>query len=334
LSTPANGVDDEPVRSVLIVAIGGCQLLDVAGPMDVFDAANRLTDGGYRQRVATPGGADVRCGNGVRLGADVALESARGPLDTLMVAGGLDVHRHSDDAALRSHLRRLARTARRVTSVCSGAELLAGAGLLDGRRATTHWAWSEQMQRRHPEVAVEADQIFVRDGNVATSAGVTAGMDLALALVEEDHGADVARAIARWLVLFLRRPGGQDQFVGPAQPVVPDGPLAPVVESIVADPGADHRLSALADRAAMSERHLTRRFLSELDTTPARFVERVRVDAARRHLEGDATVEVVARRAGFSSGEVMRRAFLRVLGIGPAEYRERFGPARTQWRVA
>src|SRR5262245_3208737 len=263
--------------------------------MDVFDAANRLTDGGYRLRVATPGGTDVRCGNGVRLGSDVALESARGPLDTLMVAGGLDVQHYGDDADLLSHLRRLARTARRITSVCSGAEMLACAGLLDGRRATTHWAWSEQMQHRHPQVTVEADQIFVRDGNVATSAGVTAGMDLALALVEEDHGADVARAIARWLVLFLRRPGGQDQFVGPAQPVVPAGALAPVVESIVADPGGDHRLSALADRAAMSERHLTRRFASELDITPARFVEQVRVDAARRQLEGDATVEVVAR---------------------------------------
>ena len=319
------------VRQILIVAVDRCQLLDVAGPMDVFDAATRLTGdgGGYRVRVATVGGRDIRSDSGLRFGADVALERARGPLDTLLVAGGLASGRWCADQALLRHLGRLAGRAARIASVCSGAELLAAAGLLDRRRVTTHWARCDRLQRRYPLLNVLPDRIYVRDGNVATSAGVTAGMDLALALVEEDLGAEVARLTARWLVLYLRRPGGQSQFAGRFTP--PDtrsAPLRVVVDAVTADPAADHRLDRLAAAASMSERHLARLFATELRTTPARFVERVRVESAREALEQGSTVDTAARHSGFSSAEVMRRAFLRVLGVGPADYRLRFTTAR------
>jgi len=313
------------VRRVLIIAFEGFQMLDAAGPAEVFDGAAKLTGGGYQVQLATPGGRQVRAGSGLRLEADVALESARGPLDTLLVAGGFGVRAAAEDPVVVRHIGRLADRARRVTSVCTGAELLATAGLLDGRRATTHWAWCSALAEHHPDVIVEPDRIFVRDGNVATSAGVSAGMDLALALVEEDHGPEVARTVARWLVLFLQRPGGQSQFSERLAPPAPrTASLRPVLDSIAADPAADHRLGTLAARAAMSERHLVRRFAAELRTSPARFVERVRVEAARTALEEGATVEEAARRCGFSSGEVMRRAFLRVLGVTPSEYRQRF----------
>ncbi len=300
-------------------------MLDAAGPAEVFDGAAKLTGGGYQVQLATPSARQVRAGSSLRLEADVALESVRGPLDTLLVAGGFGVQAAAEDPAVVRHIGRLAGRARRVTSVCTGAELLATAGLLDGRRATTHWAWCSALAERHPDVIVEPDRIFVRDGNVATSAGVTAGMDLALALVEEDHGPEVARTVARWLVLFLQRPGGQSQFSERLAPPAPrTASLRPVLDSIAADPAADHRLETLAARASMSERHLVRRFAAELRTSPARFVERVRVEAARTALEEGATVEEAARRCGFSSGEVMRRAFLRVLGVTPSEYRQRF----------
>ncbi len=313
------------MRRVLIIAFDGFQMLDAAGPAEVFDGAKNLTGGGYQVRLATPGGKDVRAGSGLRLGADLALESARGPLDTLLVAGGFGARAAAEDSEVVRHVARLAARARRITSVCTGAELLATAGLLDGRRATTHWAWCGALAERHPNVTVEPDRIFVRDGNVATSAGVTAGMDLALALVEEDHGPEIARTVARWMVLFLQRPGGQSQFSERLAPPAPrTASLRPVLDAIAADPTADHRLETLAERAAMSERHLVRRFAAELHTSPARFVERVRVEAARTALEEGSTVEEAARRSGFSSAEIMRRAFLRVLGVTPSDYRQRF----------
>ncbi len=313
------------MRRVLIVAVDGFQLLDVAGPAEVFDAASKLMGGGYRVQLATPGGTEVRSESRLRLGADLDLASVRGPLDTLVVAGGFGARRAAEDESIVRHVARLARQARRVTSVCTGAELLAAAGLLDGRRATTHWAWCDALASRYPATAVEPDRIFVRDGNIATSAGVTAGMDLALALVEEDHGPELARTAARWLVLFMQRPGGQSQFSERLAPPVPrTASLRPLLDAIVADPAGDHRNETLAERASMSERHLVRRFAAELRTTPARFVERVRVEAAREALEQGSTVEAAAWRSGFGSAEVMRRAFLRVLGVGPSDYRDRF----------
>ncbi len=247
-----------------------------------------------------------------------------------MVAGGDGVQGLLADgpaiATVAGHLRRLAPTARRVTSVCTGAFLLAEAGLLDGRRATTHWSRCAQLADRFPAVTVEPDPIFTRDGNVFTSAGVTAGMDLALALVEDDLGREAALTIARWLVLFLHRPGNQAQFSAQLSGQLADrDEVRSLQQTIVEHPGADCTVEALARRAAMSPRHLARVFAEEVGTTPARYVEQVRLEAARRRLEESADpVEAIATTCGFGTSETMRRAFIRALGVPPAEYRRRF----------
>lgn len=318
------------MRKVVMVGFEGVQILDLAGPADVFDAASRVVGGpdGYALTVATPAGKGVRTSCGVRVDADLDVAAAgRAGADTLLVAGGVSMEASLDDRSLIDALRRISTGARRTSSVCSGAFLLAEAGLLDGRRATTHWAGCEELALRYPQVKVEADRIFVRDGEVITSAGVTAGIDLALALVEEDHGSDVARTVARWLVVFLQRQGGQSQFSQRLEaPLPPESLLRPILDAIVAEPTGDHTVPALAERASLSTRQLTRIFIKQARTTPGRFVERVRVDAARNQLEsGAAPLDAVAANCGFSSGETMRRAFHRILGIGPGEYRQRFG---------
>ncbi len=317
------------MRKVVVVAFDGMQLLDVVGPWEVLDAATQLLGGrgGYRVVVATPDGRPVRGSAGVRVGADAALERMRpAGVDTVLVGGGMHLDVLSRDGRLPGAVGRIARRARRTCSVCTGAFVLADAGLLDGRSATTHWAFCAELARRHPTVRVEPDRIFVRDEHVTTSAGVTAGMDMALALVEEDHGPDLARSVARWLVMFLQRPGGQSQFSERLTvPAGADSPIRDLLDGIVADPAGDHRQSSLARRASLSERHLRRLFVDQTQTTPARFVERVRVEAARDLLEGTTTsIGTVAARTGFGSPETMRRAFLRVLGVGPADYRARF----------
>ena len=322
-------------RHVVLVAYEGVQLLDLAGPADVFDTASRVvaaTEGApaYRLTVATPDGEAARASSGVGIGADAALaEVGARALDTLLVMGGQGRRKLVEDARLLADLARVAPRARRFGSVCGGAYLLAAAGLLDGRRVTTHWAGCAELASRHPELVVEPDRIFVRDGELVTSAGVTAGIDLALALVEEDHGAEVARTVARWLVVFLQRPGGQSQFSERLQaPLPPESPIRALADQIVADPGGDHRVATLAERAALSERQVSRLFLRQAQTSPARFVERVRVEAARDLLEAGALpVEAIAVRCGFGSSETLRRAFLRVLGVGPADYRRRFAVA-------
>jgi transcriptional regulator GlxA family with amidase domain len=316
-------------RKVVLIAFDGMQLLDLAGPMDVFDAATRVLAGagGYELLVATPEGKPVRAANGLEVGTGAGLAElpARG-IDTLVVVGGAGTDAVAEDERFLGLLLRLAGAARRTCSVCGGAWALAAAGLLDGRRATTHWARCRRLAAAYPSVTVEPDRIYVRDGDVLTSAGVTAGIDLALALVEEDHGAEVARTVARWLVVFLQRPGGQSQFserLGVS--VGSQSPVRPLVDRIVAEPAANHSVAELARAAGLSERHLARVFLREARTTPARFVERVRVEAARDALEGGNTpVEAVAERCGFGSAETMRRAFMRVLGVNPGELRRRF----------
>jgi transcriptional regulator GlxA family with amidase domain len=324
-----------PKRTVAFVAFDGLQVLDIVGPAEVFDAATQLLGGagGYRIVVATPGGRAVHGAAGLRLGAHAALGTlpAKG-LDTVVVGGGLAFESAIGDVRVTDAVRRLSSGARRTCSICTGAFLLADAGLLDGRRATTHWAFATDLARRYPQVDVEPDRIYVRDGAITTSAGVTAGIDLALALVEDDHGAELARTVARWLVVFLQRPGGQSQFSERLQvPVAADSPVRALVDDIVARPRDDHRQSQLARRAALSERHLRRVFAEETGTTPGRFVERVRVEAARELLEAGATpIETVAARCGFGSTETMRRAFLRVLGVGPADYRQRFRSSTRQ----
>jgi transcriptional regulator GlxA family with amidase domain len=248
----------------------------------------------------------------------------RGPLDTLLVAGGSGA-RHAGPAVV-DRIAALAGDARRVASVCTGAYVLAAAGLLDGRRATTHWNWCDDLQRRHSAIAVERDPIFVVDGPVRTSAGVTAGMDLALALVEEDLGARVALDVARWLVLFVKRPGGQAQFSAQLAGQTADrAPLRDLQAWIADHLDADLSIPALADRACMSERNFARAFKAETGMTPAVYVEALRVERARLALEaGAAPIDAVAHRCGFGTVETLRRAFGRRLGVSPTAYRNRF----------
>ena len=315
-------------RTIVLVAYPGISMLDLVGPAEVFAGVNRVAESRprYRLLVASADGGLLISDSGLRLDADTRLSSVTGRVDTLLIAGGPVVEAMPSDE-LVAELRRIAPRARRVASICSGAFVLAAAGLLDGRTATTHWAFCEKLGRDYPKITVAPDRIFVRDGNVFTSAGVTAGMDLALALVEADHGIEVARAVARWLVLFMQRPGGQSQFSERlSHPIPSESPIRGVCDEIVADPSGDHSVPRLAERAALSERHLARLFIAETGTTPARFVERARVEAARDLLEaGRTSVQTVAEQAGFGSGETMRRAFLRVLSVGPADYRARFG---------
>ena len=316
-------------REVALLAFDGVQTLDLAGPLEVFTGANRFEEQAGRPPpylVSVVGARPglVRSESGLGLLADAGLP--RHPVDTIMVPGGEGAQRARHDERLLSWLRTAAAQTRRVCSVCTGAFVLAAAGLLDGRQATTHWSRAGQLAREFPQVDVDPAPLFLRDGPVWTSAGVTAGIDLALALVEADLGATAAQTIARWLVLFLRRSGGQSQF---AAEVWTDPPrrdsLLQIVRAVHAEPGGDHRLAVLAERAGMSERHLQRCFRNELGTTPAAFVARVRVDAARRLLEQErATVETTARRCGFGTAETMRRAFQAQLGVPPDTYRDRF----------
>ena len=314
----------------MIVAFDGVQPIDLTGPHQVFATANQLEEEAgrpapYRIAVVATRPGVVRAESGLGLVADEGLP--RGDVDTVVVPGGIGARTLARyDARLVSWLAGAPARARRVCAVCTGAFVLAEAGLLDGRRATTHWARARQLAEEYPAVTVDPAPLFVRDGAVWTSAGVTAGIDLALALVEDDLGTMAAQRVARWMVLFLRRSGGQSQFAAEVWIDPPERDvLADVVRAVHAEPAADHRLPVLAARARMSPRHLQRLFRRELATTPAAFVARVRVDAARRLLEqGDGTVEAVARRCGFGSGESMRRAFHTEVGVAPDVYRDRF----------
>ncbi|MFF5700985.1 GlxA family transcriptional regulator [Streptomyces sp. NPDC012794] len=314
-------------RNVLVVLYDGVQSLDVTGPVEVFDGAGRLPgQEGYAIRTVSPHGAPVRTSSGLTLLSDGDLESARpGPGTTLLVPGG---RRTADfEPRLTDWLRAYGGGAGRLVSVCTGGLLLAEAGLLDGRRATSHWSVCERMARDYPRVSVEPDPIYVRDGPVSTSAGVTAGIDLALALVEEDLGRDAALLIARHLVVFLRRPGNQAQFSAQlAAQTARRAPLRDVQQWINEHPGGDLSVEALAARAALSPRHFARAFQAETGVTPGRYVERVRVDHARRLLEDSCEgVAQIARSCGYGTPEALRRAFVKTLGQPPAEYRRRFG---------
>jgi transcriptional regulator GlxA family with amidase domain len=315
---------------VVLVVFPGLQSLDLTGPLEVFARANQeLGRPAYDLSVAATVPGIVRTNSGLGVVADRALAEVADPIDTLVVVGGDGTREAIGDSVLLHHVARLAGTARRATSVCSGAFLLAAVGLLDGRRATTHWQWCDLLAATFPAVDVDPDPIFVRDGHVWTSAGVTAGMDLALALVEDDHGRDLALAIARDLVLFLRRPGNQSQFSAHLGAQLAERDGIREVQRFVADqPGADCSVPALARIAHLSERHFARCFAEQVGSTPARYVERVRVETARRLLE-DTTdgVEAIARRCGFGTAETMRRAFLRTIHTSPTEYRRRFAAA-------
>ncbi|HEX4819533.1 MAG TPA: GlxA family transcriptional regulator, partial [Acidimicrobiales bacterium] len=274
-------------RRIVVVAFDGLQSLDAVGPIEVFSTTNReLGENAYALELVATDGPTVRATNGLALAVDHRISAVRGRLDTLLVAGGDGTRTAVDDQGLIDGIRRLAARSRRVGSVCTGAFLLAEAGLLDGRRATTHWSVCDGLARRYPEVTVDPDPIYVRDGNVYTSAGVTAGMDLALALVEDDLGRDVALRVARRLVLFLRRPGNQSQFSAQlsAQVAARDG-LRDIQQWIADHPDADLSVAAMATRAGMSERNFARCFKDEIGTSPGRYVEASRVEVARRLLE-------------------------------------------------
>jgi transcriptional regulator GlxA family with amidase domain len=245
---------------------------------------------------------------------------------TLIVPGGFGARRAAEDPSLVAAVRQLGHSAERIVSVCTGSFLVAAAGLADGKRMATHWARAAALQRQFPAVDVDPEPIFVRDGELWSSAGVTAGIDLALAIVEHDHDPDVAQVVARWLVMFLRRPGGQTQFATPVWSDRAETPPVRAAQDIVdAEPGGDHRVGRLASRVGMSERHFTRCFASEVGTSPAQYVTGVRIEAARRALETTTdTVDAIADRCGFGTAETMRRSFTRRLGVSPDQYRQRF----------
>ncbi|MCO5974327.1 GlxA family transcriptional regulator [Actinoallomurus soli] len=310
---------------ICFVVFDGFQSLDLTGPYEVFDHA------GYRSRIVAPRAGLVRSRSGLPVYAEFGVDDVDpGGVDTLVVVGGAGVDAARLNSALVGWIAAAGATARRVTSVCSGVFLPAAAGLLRGRRVTTHWKRRDQLAAEHPELIVDCDPIFIRDGRFWTSAGVTAGMDLALALVEEDLGRDVAHEVARELVMFLRRPGSQSQFSVPLWSAQPSSdPIRAVVDAVHASPGARHGIGDLAERAGLSPRHLQRRFTAELGVPPAAYVERVRVEAARRALaEGDDPVEAIARRCGFGTAETLRRAFHRHVGVPPSDYRHRFRSTR------
>jgi len=323
-------------RRVVFVIYPGVTALDLVGPHEVFTAASEVARrtgrdaDAYHVEVVAPEAGVIRTTRGPSLVADRSLGSTRGAVDTVVIVGGEGARAGADHADLIAGIRRIARRARRVTSVCTGAYLLAAAGLLAGRRATTHWAWCDDFARRYPDVAVDSDPIFVRDGNVWTSAGVTAGMDLALALVDEDFGRDVALITARQLVLFVQRPGGQSQFSAQlGTQFAARQPIRELQHWIVEHPDADLGVERLAARVAMSPRHFARVFRDEVGCTPAAYVERVRVEVVRRLLETtDCAVDEIGHAAGFGTPETTRRAFGRRVGTSPSAYRDRFQPSR------
>jgi len=318
-------------RKIVMVAFPDAQMLDVTGPLEVFSSSSRIlerqgTADAYTVELVADEAGPLPMSSGIQLVATRAIADCTDSIDTLIVAGGRGVWAAIENESMVDDIRRLAARARRVASVCTGAFLLAQAGLLEERRATTHWASCATLADRFPAIDVEQDSIYVRDGDVYTSAGVTAGMDLALALVEEDHGRDLALLCARWLVKFLKRPGGQSQFSAILhQQQAERVPLRDLQHWLVSNMAADLSVPVLAQRVGMSQRNFARAFAKEVGQTPGRYVESMRIEAARRKLEDTAlTVDQVATTCGFGSAETMRRAFWRRVRVSPAAYRARF----------
>jgi transcriptional regulator GlxA family with amidase domain len=311
-------------REIVFVVFDGATMLDVTGPAEVFAEANKA-GADYSIRYISPSGGPAMTSVGICLPVDGTPADVAHP-DTVVVSGGDALATHPIASDLVAAIRELQPRARRLVSICTGSFALAAAGVLNGRRATTHWRQAPRLARGYPDVEVLPDAIFVEDRGVFTSAGVSAGMDLALTLVERDHGPDLARTVARSLVMFMQRPGGQSQFSAPLQVRRPSTPaLREVVDLVSAQPALDHSAGSLAARVGVSARHLARMFATELGTTPARFVEQVRLDHAKAHLDAGHGVAQAARLAGFGSSETMRRVFVARFGASPSEYRTRFG---------
>ncbi|MEV6237809.1 GlxA family transcriptional regulator [Lentzea sp. NPDC051838] len=317
-------------RRIVFLVFDGMKMLDVTGPAEVFAEAD-LAGAGYEISYVSPSGEPVTTSVGVRLPVDGTADGVA-EADTVIVSGGDQLPREPIPRDLVAAIQVLQARTRRLVSICTGSFALAAAGVLSGRRATTHWRVADRLARAHPDVQVEADALFVEDKGVFTSAGVSAGMDLALALVEQDYGPDLARTVARNLVMFMQRPGGQSQFSAPLQVRRPRTPaLREVVDLVSAQPALDHSARSLAARVGVSSRHLARLFASELDTTPARFVEQIRLDHAKALLDAGHGVAQTAKQAGFGSAETMRRVFVARLGASPSEYRSRMSTS-VGWR--
>lgn len=313
---------------ITLLAFPRVQLLDIVGPADVFaEAARQLGNPrAYRVEVIGTDKGMIKGSSGLKIGIDETFETYKGRIDTLLVAGSPHIDEIAQNPLLQDWLRRQAKSVRRIGSVCSGAFLLAAAGLLDGRRVTTHWNSSAKLARENPQAQVDADSIFIKDGNVYTSAGVTAVMDLALALVEEDHGRELALSVAREMVMFFKRPGGQSQFSAQlAAQTAERSVIRDVQDYVVEHLKADLSVPALAAHAGMSERNFARTFKAETGSTPAEFVELARIDAARRLIEdSDVSLKRLADTVGYANTDGFRRAFMRRLGVGPSDYRKRF----------
>ena len=317
-------------RTIVLVVYEGVQMIELAGPTDVFGAAN-IASGKpvYRLVTASPGARAVTMDGGVTMNVANSLQeiaAGHDEIDTMIVIGGNGVFDASVCAEVVRELPAIARRSRRVASVCAGALLLAAAGLLDGYRATTHWYSAELLAKRYPRIDVEPDRIYVQDGNRWTSAGVSAGIDLALALVEADHGAEMAQSIARWFVVYTRRSGGQTQFSAQLRAQPARTPAIRAVQLWLSDHlDEDLAVAALARRAGMSERNFARAFRIETGRTPATFVEDLRIEAARRLLEStDLTIGAIARAVGYRHGETLHRVIARRLGTTPERYRQHF----------
>jgi len=314
-------------QTVTFFGFDEARLIDITGPLEVFSTANSIVgDDLYEISVRSVEGGDVTSGAGTKIGVDGAISDCDDEIDILIVPGTFEWARISRDEAVLAALRDAVDRSRRVAAVCAGAFLLAELGFLDGRRATTIWDLVDELTDRYPEVEVDGRPIFIADGDVYTSAGGTAGIDLALAIVEADHGAELARSAAQYLVVFMQRPGDAAQFSARMRARPTKRPaLRLLLDGIAEDPTGDHRLSALSERAGFSERHLARIFKRDLGMTPARYVEAVRVEAARSLLvTSDAPLEVIALRSGLSSAETLRRTFSREVGVTPHAYRRRF----------
>lgn len=311
-------------RSVVVVGYPGAELLDIACVTSTLDVTNRFgVRPAYRVTVVSPGGKPIECQSGLALAAQGTLELVRPPVDTLIVSGGLGYAQAAADPNLVEHVRRLAGRSRRVASVCTGALVLAATGLLDGRTATTHWLWADRMAHQFPAVRVDPAPIFIRDGRVSTAAGVTSALDLTLAFVAEDHGAELARRVSRALVTYLQRPGDQAQM---SMFVIAPAPghdlVGAVVDRIAGRLDAELDVATLAAEAGVSERHLARLFVTHLGEAPGRYVRRVRIEAAAQLLATtDLPLARVAARCGFRSAESLRQAFIARYGVAPSDYR-------------
>ncbi|MET0523415.1 MAG: helix-turn-helix domain-containing protein [Nocardioides sp.] len=311
-------------RRVLVVGYHAAELLDISCVTTALTVANYLRgEELYRVVLATPGGRPIHTGSGLVLQAQDKLERITGPLDTLVVSGGIGYVEAMDDRRLVAHVRRLAMESRRVAAVCTGAGVLAAAGLLDGRRAATHWDHAAPLSVRFPQVTFDGDPIFVTDGPFCTSAGVTSALDLTLSFIEDDVGADLARGVARQLVTYLQRPGNQAQMsMYTAAPAARNSLVQDTIDHVAGHLADDLSSAVLAERAGVSERHLTRLFLREVEDTPGRFVRRARTEAAAQLLTTtDLTMEAVASRCGFGTPETLRQAFQSRYGVSPSHYR-------------